>query len=66
MALYLDGAFVGECEFVNDWALTEANVEIGRSGYLGLHYVGFVDEVRIYGRDLTVEDVRGLYENTRP
>ncbi|MBN1157688.1 DUF2341 domain-containing protein [Candidatus Woesearchaeota archaeon] len=43
------------------------NVSIGRPGeYAGEYFNGQIDEVRIYNRSLSVDEVLGIYNSTKP
>ncbi len=68
LTLYWDGIKVGNCSnFVNHWAATNADVEIGRTGYAGIYYDGSIDDVRIYNRSLSSDEILQLYlENELP
>ena len=67
LTLYLDGKLVGICSnFVDRWIPTEANVEIGRSGYLGDYFRGTIDDVRIYDRALSEQEIVDLYNERSP
>ncbi|MCB0270960.1 MAG: tandem-95 repeat protein, partial [Calditrichaeota bacterium] len=64
LSIYLDGNLVGECsDFINHWASTPANVEIGRIGYRNLHYTGSIDDISIYNRALTAEEIDSLFND---
>ena len=67
VSLYLNGEPVGVCsDFVNKWVSTIADVEIGRDGY-GKHYFrGIIDDVRIYNRVLTEQEITQLYNSQSP
>jgi len=62
LTLYLDGEIVGSCsDFVNHWIATSADVEIGRIGYANFYFNGLIDDVRIYDRPLTHDEVDSLF-----
>lgn len=57
--LYLDGAIAGQRNEIDDpftWEIAKSNI------YLGLGYIGLMDEVSIYNRFLTKEQIKSLYE----
>lgn len=56
--LYLDGAFAAQRNAIDDpftWEVEKSNI------YLGLGYIGLMDEVSIYNRFLTKEQIKTLY-----
>ncbi len=58
-ALYLNGEMKGIREQLKDpftWEIEQSNI------YLGLSYIGLMDEVSIYNKHLSKEEIKGLYE----
>ncbi|MFP2995830.1 LamG-like jellyroll fold domain-containing protein [Spongiivirga sp. MCCC 1A20706] len=57
-ALYLDGALKGERKEIKDpftWEVDQSNI------YLGLGYIGLMDEISIFEKSLSSEQVGALY-----
>jgi len=57
--LYLDGNKIGSVEGINDpftWELEKSNI------YLGLNFTGLMDELSIFNRPLTPEEILTLYQ----
>lgn len=60
--IYKDGELIVECnDFVNNWASTNANVEIGRANYAGFYFSGVIDDVKIYKGVLTKDEISSLF-----
>lgn len=58
-SLYLDGEIKGVRNNISNpftWELSESNI------YLGLGYIGLMDELSIFNRSLTDEEIKALYE----
>ncbi len=56
--LYMNGEFKGERTDIKDpftWELSQSNI------YLGLGYIGLMDELSIFNRDLTDKEILTLY-----
>jgi hypothetical protein len=59
-ALYVDGKLVGEIRdrsLATDWDLDETGI------YIGVNYLGLLDELALFNRPLTAEEVRQLHSN---
>lgn len=57
-SLYMDGELKGTRFNITDpftWELDQSNI------YLGLGYIGLMDELSIYNKDLTKEEITALY-----
>ncbi len=57
-ALYINGKLKGERDGINDpfsWELDKSNI------YLGLGYIGLMDELSIFNRNLTEKEISTLY-----
>lgn len=60
-ALYLDGKLVGEIKdraIAMDWDVEKAGI------YVGINHVGLLDELAVFGRELTSDEIRRLH--TKP
>lgn len=58
-SLYLNGELQGSKDQVIDpfnWELDEANI------YLGLNYIGLMDDLAIFNRPLSVEEIQTVYD----
>ncbi len=61
LRLYFDGNLVSErCDFAGGLAPL-ANFSVGK--WANNYHIGGIDEVRIYGRALSEEDIKCIYEN---
>jgi hypothetical protein len=62
LKLYINGlekaSTTGSADNVN----TNVNMEIGRLGSIGRYFNGTIDEVRIYNRSLSADEIKALYE----
>lgn len=57
-SIYINGALKGVRENIKDpftWEIEKSNI------YLGLSYIGLMDEVSIYNKHLTKEEIKQLY-----
>jgi len=57
-SLYMDGEKIGSIDGISDpftWELDKSNI------YLGLGYIGLMDELSIYNRHLTQKEITTLY-----
>ncbi|MAU01485.1 MAG: hypothetical protein CL608_30460 [Anaerolineaceae bacterium] len=65
--LYLDGVLVGHCtDFEQRWIATDNNVEIGNVIYNdNLSFEGSIDDVWIWDRALSTEEILNLYLFTK-
>ncbi|WP_299532011.1 LamG-like jellyroll fold domain-containing protein [Ulvibacterium sp.] len=57
-SLYINGELKGARSNITDsftWELDRSNI------YLGLSYIGFMDDLSIYNRDLTENEIKALY-----
>jgi len=66
MKIYLDGQPAGNATFAYDTGSTvpNHNVTIGARGYdstFDMYFTGEIDDVRIYNRTLTLEEIQQLY-----
>lgn len=60
--IYVDGSLDGEAAATGSIDTTDTQVEIGRNGrWQDLEFVGVMDDVRIYNRAITLEEVQALY-----
>ena len=58
-SLYIDGVLEGTRERITDpftWDLTQSNI------YLGLGYIGLMDELAIFNKTLTQNEISTLFE----
>lgn len=64
---YLNGEFAQSQTFANSSFTTGTNnLLIGNTSNKGSSFVGKIDDVRVYSRALSAEEVRVLYDATRP
>ncbi len=57
--LYIDGVLKGSRNGISDpftWDLDQSNI------YLGLGYIGLMDELSIFNRDLNTDEIEGLFQ----
>ena len=59
MRLYVDGVQVGAKAFSGDLSSGAGPLTIGANNLWGEHFRGLIDEVRVYNRPLTAEEIRG-------
>ena len=65
--LYTNGQLVGTKTFGSPVTLLSKNLLIGkRINYNGYYFNGMIDEVRIYSRALTAQEITGRYAATPP
>lgn len=61
LTFYLDGKKVGTDE-TGDWVASDQNIEVGRALWSGsLYFQGLVDELFVYNRSLSEDEVAELY-----
>lgn len=64
--LYTNGQPVGTTTLTNLPTLTSVKLAIGELDYPGRYFNGMIDEVRIYNRVLTAEEIAGRYAAALP
>lgn len=70
LELYIDAQLVGSLFASTGDVSNEYNLLIGcggiKPGSINLPFHGLIDEVRLFNRALTAEEIRGLYDSTCP
>lgn len=63
MRVYLDGAEIGKLERVGEIAVgNKTRAFVGSSSGSGEYFQGGLDDLRIYGRSLSTDEIRQVYE----
>jgi hypothetical protein len=60
VSIYVDGVLMGSAS-ASGGLYSSGSIDIGGKGFD--HFAGAIDEVRIYNRSLSAQEIRALYEN---
>lgn len=62
--LYLDGVLVDSRSLSHGTIVTDDDFQIARSSYISRFFRGLIDDVRIYNRALSADEIRQLYQSS--
>ena len=62
-SLYVEGSYVSTIGMLGDFANNTAPLGIGKDGVSSYRFAGAIDDLRLYDRELTAEEITELYNS---